>query len=239
MSELQKPTSVKFSPDAVKKLAAKEKATPGWYRWIITDAETKVAGTGSLMIVAVCAPLTDPDDPNTIFKKIRVRNNIILPQENPDVDGHKAPNTMGLCHSFLMSLYPDDIQDYPRFSDGALRFNGEEIEKAEEEKYREEVTQQTATKLEALWEDPSPLVDEVFYAEAFDNGDFTNIRQIRQELPDGQKLVPPGQFLTTSAEGEAKSSGMTPKAKNGTNGTNGHAKATVAKPGAKPVSKRK
>lgn len=235
MSELQKPTSVSFTPDAVKKLAAKEKATQGWYRWLITDAETKVAGTGSLMIVATCNPLVDPEDPNSIFKKIRVRNNIILPQENPDVADHKAPNTIGLCHGFLMSLYPDEIQDYPRFSDGALRFNGEEIEKAEEEQYREEVTKQVTDKLEALWLDPSPLVDEVFYAEAFDNGDFTNIRSIRQELPDGVKLVPKGQFLATAGAEAPASGGMTPKSRNG---TNGHAKP-VAKPAQKTAAKRR
>lgn len=234
MSELQKPTSIKFSPESVKKLSLKESGTPGWYRWIVTNAETQVAGTGSYMIVTNLSPLEDVDDPNSVFKKLRVRNNIILPEENPEVDGHKAPNTIGLCHGFLMALYPDEIDDYPRFSDGALRFKGEEIEKAEEENYREEVTKQVTDKLEQLWLDPTPLVDEVFYAELFQNGDFSNIKSIRPELPDGAKLVARGQFMNTSATVPAKTGGSWgPKANGKSNGTNGH-KAT-----AKPVAKKK
>lgn len=217
MPELQKPTSVKFSQDAVKQLAAKDQTQGGWYRWIVTEAETKLAGTGSYMIVTKQSPLEDPDDPNSLFKRVTVRNNIILPMANPDVDGHEAPNTVGICHSFLMAIYPDEINDYPRWKDNALRYQGKEIEKVEEEQYREEVTAQVIAKLEELWSDPSPLVDEVFYAEAFQNGDFTNLKATRQELPDGVKLVPAGQFITKTG-GAAKASGKTNGAAKHTNG---------------------
>lgn len=215
MSEMQKPTSVTFAPDAVKTLAAKDQTTPGLYRFIVTDAETKLAGTGSFMIVTKQSPLEDPEDPNSIFKRVVIRNNIILPMANPDVADHEAPNTIGICHSFLHALYPDEINDYPRWKDNCLQYNGEEIEKAEEEQYREEVTAQTLAKLEELWKDPSPLIDECFYAEAFQNGDFTNLKKISADLPDGAKLVARGEYITKSGSPAKVSNGMKPGGKNG------------------------
>lgn len=211
--QVEKPTDVNFTPEDIAKHSARPALTDGWYQWLCTDAQTTVAKSGHLMIDTRNAPLAEVDDPSSKVQKFAVRDNIILPFDNPNVEGHKAPNTAGLCHAKLLALFGEDvIPDYPRVVDGVLQYKGEEIEKAEEGEIRQEVTKLVFEKLQELWADPSTLVDQAFYGKKVQNGDYSNISTPRSALPDGMQLVPRDEW-EKAPEVKAKTNGHA--AKNG------------------------
>lgn len=216
-TQVEKPTDISFTSDDIAKHSTRPSLTDGWYQWICTQAETTVAKSGHLMIDTRNAPLAEADDPSSKVAKFAVRDNIILPFDNPNMADHKAPNTAGLCHAKLMAIFgEDEIPDYPRVVDGVLTYKGEEIQKVDEQAYREEVTALVFHKLQELWQDPTPLVDQAFFAKKIQNGEFSNLTTPRAVLPDGVELVARSSWeaVTTPAS----------KATASKNGTNGHGK---------------
>jgi len=188
------PTLLPFSNDDVKRNAAVDRLAEGWYRFVIDRAQTSVAESGTFQIVTNNAPLEDPEDGDSRVGP-SIRNSLTIPLANPEVEGHKAPNTLGICQSFFCAL----SKEHPRFprkdkESGLLLFRGEEIEREEVAEKREEVVGLVHETLSNLWQDPEQLVDEAFFGEVIHNGDYANIKKVVAELPEGAELVPPGQF---------------------------------------------
>lgn len=210
--QTEKPTDINFTPEDIAKHSTRPALVDGWYQWLCTDAQTTVAKSGHLMIDTRNAPLADLNDSTSKVQKFAVRDNIILPFDNPNFEGHKAPNTAGLCHAKLLAIFGEDvIPDYPRVIEGVLTFKGEEIEKAEEGEARQEVTTLVFEKLQELWADPSSLIDQAFFGRKIQNGDYSNIEKPRSVLPDGVELLPRDQW---EAVAEVKAKVKAP-AKNG------------------------
>lgn len=201
------PTSLSYTASDIRDASLRDELAYGWYRFKIGGAEAKEAeSSGSLMVVLKCYPLKDPDDADSTTTPF-VRHNLIMPTVNPNRDGHKKPNTVGMNHGFLRALHPDSMPDYPRREDGVFMYKGEEIDPDATEEARMEVTTQLFSELDSLYRDPTLLIDEVFYAELYQNGDFLNLKNIRAELPDDATLVPPDKMKVKRGKEEK---GMAP-----------------------------
>lgn len=187
-------SDIKLTAEDIAKKAARLSLNLGWYQFLVTQAESKIAKSGSLMIELRCAPLKEVNDQNSKVMNLSLRNNIVLPVSNPDLPEHLAPNTTGIVVSALVAMEIKGIVDYPRTIDGQLMYKGEVIEKAEQDDARVEVTQLALDKILALYDDPSELVDCAFYAQVIEKDGYTNIGSMRAELPDGVELVPAEQF---------------------------------------------
>ena len=207
-----------FDPKDIAAAASKQSLSLGWFRFLTTDAKLQIAKSGHYMIVTRNEPLTDPDDPDSAVSRLSVRNNLVMPFDNPDVEDQKAPNTTGLMGQALRA-YGYDLPQYPRVIDGVLTYNGEEIEKAEEDACRQEAVQAIWDACLALMQDPEQLVDQAFYAKTVQNGDFLNITSPCAELPEGEMLVLPEDFQSgndavVAVRGKAKAKPVATK-KNG------------------------
>jgi len=206
-------SDIKLTPENIAQMSQRQSLALGWYQFLVTEANAKVAKSGSLMIELRCAPLAETDDPNSKVAKLSLRNNIVLPVANPEVADHTPPNTIGIVVSALKALGVEGIEDYPRQIDGQLTFKGEAIEKAEEDEARQEVTELAVTKVLELYDNPSELVDCAFYGQVIEKDGFTNIAGMRSELPDGESLVPADEFVKKAVVAvKVKSNGKAPVA---------------------------
>lgn len=224
------PSSLSYTESDIRDASLRDELAFGWYRFKIGSAETKEAeSSGSLMIVLKCYPLKDPDDADSATTPF-VRHNLIMPTVNPNRDGHKKPNTVGMNHSFLRALSPEGVPDYPRRVDGVFMFQDAEIEPGEQEEARMQVTTSVFERLDSLYQEPQQLIDEVFYAELYQNGDFLNLKNIRHDLPDDASLVPAGEMKVKRGR-EEKAAAMASTSSNGsshgTNGSNGAKNGTA------------
>lgn len=188
------PTNISYTDDEIAKASSRPTLNPGWYRFLIRNAENTVSeNKGHIMTNITLAPLTDPDDAAT-FSSPTIRHNIVWPFKNPEYDGHKAPNTTGICHNFLRAVLPDEIHDYPRKVDRVLTYKGEAIPSDEEASCRMEVTRSVFEYGKKVLGDPEVLNDNVVYAEVYQNGEYLNARNFRAELPEEAVLVSPEDF---------------------------------------------
>jgi hypothetical protein len=196
--EVQLPTSLSYTEDDVANAATRPQLAEGWYRFVITNAKrTESRENGHLMINQTLTPLSDPDDADSKASP-NIFNNLCFPHKNKNRADHKPPNTAGICHGFLMAIY-DDMPDYPRMVDGTLTYNGEAIDREDENACRQEVTKEVFERLNALWEDPDALLDEAVYGQVHINGQYVNVKNIRAELPEDAELVPASEMTQRKA----------------------------------------
>lgn len=188
------PSELKINPRDVKRLSKRRTLKPGWYAFLTGGSKRDASPKkGTLAIQQILFPLKDPKDPKSKSTPT-IRNGIWMPFPNPEVEGHKAPNTVGLCHSIFLAFEPDSLPSYPSKIDGVLTYQGEEIEPSEEEAAREEVTEATMQKCLELWENPSLVDNMIIFGEVFDNNGFANVRNISAELPEDAELLPVEQW---------------------------------------------
>lgn len=184
-------SKVSYDKDLVLRAAAKRKLPLGWYRFLITEAKSVVSEkTNHLMTQIICAPLKDPDDANSKTSPT-VRNNIVWPFANPEVEGHEPPNTGAMLPRTLQAILgPDVIPDMPvRGKDKVLRYRGEEIENSKEDEKRQEVITLTLDKGVEIHDAPETLLNETFYGKVKHDGDFAVIERMAFTLPDNAELV--------------------------------------------------
>ena len=107
------PESLNLDYDSIAKGAMGKTMREGAYcKFLITREERKASARGHLMVACTMSPLTDPDD-NGSAAPVSVRSSLCLPVANPDVPGHKAPNTGGLCREFISAFLVDTVGTPP------------------------------------------------------------------------------------------------------------------------------
>lgn len=207
------PTSVSFSKGDIVKASQRRVLREGWYPFTGKSVKKDSTKNGHLTIKLNCAPLTDPEDIESATTPTCAYS-MYLPFVNEEEEGHKAPNTAGICGSALQAIYgEEEYPSPPRRVDGSLVFKGEEIDRTEEQDAKEEVNDLVFTKLAELWEDPEELTaDYIFFGKVEHDatGEWANIRTLRETLPDDAELVEPGSFIDDSAV-KAKPNGKTKK----------------------------
>lgn len=205
MNEVRVPDEVDFNNSEIAAANKRRTFAPTGekrrVRFVVSAADRQVAKEkGTMMIVLTCSPLKDPDNADSKGSPT-IRHSLILPKANKDFDGHRAPNTAGLCHSYYRAVMEDDMPDYPRFDRDAnsYTYNGEEIERDENEVYRLEVTGAVTAQLAKDWGTPGNRIDDCFYAEVVDNKGFANLRNLTSDLPEDCELVPENEWVAGSA----------------------------------------
>ncbi len=230
------PDEVDFNNDQIKAIGARRSLAPTGekrrIRFVVTGTAKTVFDTGSMAILLTCSPLKDPKvaDSRT---SLTVRHSLILPLPNPNVEGHEAPNTGGMCHAYYYAvLGAEKMPDYPRKIDGELVYKGERIEKDAEEACKAEVNALVAAQLKADWKNGgADRMDDAFYAEVFNNNKgFTNLRHLSEDMPKGCSYVPASEFVAagTSDGAEKKSAGANGKEK-AANGAKGNASGSAGR----------
>lgn len=215
-------SSISITEQDTKNANKRKSYRPGWYQWLCRDGKSQVSEKkGSLMVVAKVAALHERDNADSA-DKTTIYNYIVLPLRNPDVKGHQAPNTAGMCGSTFRAMgltehneagedLSTPLPDYPRRDPdtGAFMFRGQRIDKTEQTTANTEVTKAVQYTSRALFGDPSKIVNLAFFAELFyeAGSDFPSLRRISENLPDDVALVPSEEFFTEDAEEDESVSG--------------------------------
>lgn len=233
MTDVAVPTSLSFTEQDIMDSAKWDVLAQGFYCFKIVDTSTKVTvkgkNPGSLMMTWRLRALRDPNDLDSVAGP-PMFHNLIVPKQNPDVPQHTKPKTFGLVAQALRAIFPDEIPSMPyRNEDGDLEYNGDLIEKDDEQACRNEVAQIVLQKLEEIWTDGSLCVDRIFYAEAYDNDGYMNLRHIDYELSPNPQTGEMPELMDPEKTVKAE-------AKKGDNGATGRAKPALKK-GKKKTSK--
>lgn len=204
------PTEISYNDDDIARMGRRAALPPGWHQFVVIDAQRDISKNNHLMLVLEVAALKDPTDASTKIKPT-MRHRITLPLTNHSVPGHKAPNTKGFAHAFLMAIAFEGVLARPeRDQEDNLVFNGEIIDgEAAKEAYRS-VDVSVADALITLWKSPELLVDEAFYGEVEENGDYSNIGAVAAELPQDASLVDMSDGETFVPEAAEKPATETP-----------------------------
>jgi hypothetical protein len=184
MTEYLKPdmNDISYGEDKIRKAAKKPQVPFGVHRFIVLEASSGVAQNGKiagcLQLKLRVAALQNVKDPESGIRP-HMFENVTLPLDNPSVDGHCAPEwTSGIASQALHALYDEaELPRMPTRVDGQLIYNGEEIERDQEDEYREDCMSKLFEKCKELFGDPSDLRDRTFIGEVGldKTGQFVNI----------------------------------------------------------------
>ena len=237
-ADVTKPTSLPFTDKDVAEAATKRILTPGFYRFIVRKAISKVVDKprwpgdvpGSYVLTTTCAPLKDPDDAATALVNPNVWHDLELPIKNPDFDEHVKPDTMWKVGSFLATCFDNDIAAEPkRNEEGEWEYNGKVVAGDKLKAAQKEYAQSIFDKMNEVWADPDLLKDCVFYAEVtYSKKGYPKLRMIASELPEEAVLVDAKNFVALAADLDSAAEGD-----KGNGKSDGHSAA------AKPVLKGK
>lgn len=136
-------------------------------RFQVQSVEKGVNGTGSLYLKLGLKPLNDsnkPVSPGTTMK-------LIMPWANPTAVGSKyetvGPNTLSQWHSFLNAINAKQFPHFPRgMGNMWVTDSGEELRSfADNQAYRETITQAVGAYARRCWNESDTLLKEVFIAQ--------------------------------------------------------------------------
>ena len=206
--------------------------------FLVTDAQTKVADKGSYMIVCTLAPLKDPDDASSKGSPT-TRNNLILPKQNKNHEGHVRPNTLKMCNDFLSAAEPEKVPSYPRRqSDGSYVYRGEEIAKDEYDVSAHDAGKATGDFLSSLWDEPSQLIGVMVWAQPYENKGYVNLKNFSAELPDDCEMVDPSSWSSEPEDEDEESEEAETETEEEVEEEKPAAKKGTSKPAAAPASKK-
>ena len=190
-----------FTDQDVREAAAREQIVLGWYYFLCAQAIRKVASTGSCMISLGLKPCERAGD-GTSAVRPNLYANLVLPMVNPDVAGHKKPNTGFMLKQILPAFFGDELPQPVK--DGAIwTYEGKEVSGKKLDAARVKAMTAVYDKALSLWEDN---VEEIVgcgcYAEVKENADkedptkvYRNAENFCIELPAGAQLVEVGHFV--------------------------------------------
>ena len=253
------PTQISYTDSDINTAASRRVLRPGGYAFVVTSVDRAETKKGHMMLKCTVAPLKDPSNGDSTASPT-ARHNLFVPIKNPTVEDHEAPNTLGLCHSFLRAIEWDGesgtIPPYPRF-DGAAKtwsLDGEDIDEKEAKTARHDAAAATIAAMVDIWNGPDTLKRYAFKAESFINGSFVNLRNFAssgEDLVDRDgneiPLVEPTRFAMvlgedgdeSEASGEDLEEAPAPVRPNGRANSKGKpaAKMTKASPKSRPGRK--
>jgi hypothetical protein len=195
------PEDFDFTPEDVAKMSVRAKLQKGFYRLLIQDVQKATSRSGSLQMILTLIPLKDADDGESGVHKLSIRHYLTYPIRNPEIEGHVAPNTGGICRDFLRAVVGDLIPTYPRRDPESkeLMYQGEPIDSEEEEYFKQEADNALLAQLRHFWKAPQELVGMALYADVVEDGDYMKVKKAFLTLPDDKELTPADEFTTQQA----------------------------------------
>jgi hypothetical protein len=202
MQDLQNqelPTEISFTTTDVERMSTRKQIKLGWAQFVVVTAEKLLSKTGDYMFALTCKPL----DSEKVPANITIRNNVILPFANPSVEGHVPKDTGGLNHQYLVSVAPEKFERFPRWDknlNGYVRAStGEVIDKQAATTLRREINKAVATEMQRRWKDSDLFVNDMFYAQVVQNGQYRNMNNITSEPPP-EADVRTADFIASSTD---------------------------------------
>lgn len=155
----------------------------------VTGVSKKIAKSGSYMLEEVCAPMDDEGN----VRYPTTRNFILLPLTNKTVEKHTPPG-IGMSHSYLLATNAKGIEPLARWSSdqrGYVTASGDVIrDKQAANAFNEEMKDKVFARMVELWNNPSQLEGDTFFAQVTVNSDgYRNLTKITGELPGGATLI--------------------------------------------------
>jgi hypothetical protein len=247
MADVETPTTFGFTEqDAIDNTKDEHLPLEQWYRFRVEDNRFKVTTTGdnpgTYTFSLRCSALADPNDVQGDVFGPSAWLNVAVPKVNPDVPGHKKPKSYQtyLSACAMRALFPDELPDPPYREGGALIYNGDEIDNADEKACKAEAMRMVQDKLEEMLGDTSIAVDRAFYGFFVEKPDkrdpdrkYHNITEVCYELQPDKRT---GEIPVCSTVADTEYSAKTAAPKGG-NGATGRAKAAKGK-GRKKASRR-
>ena len=182
----------RYTADQIKKTLANRnrKLALGNYRLrligaVQNDPSEPKYNMSHKLVFALCK--VDGEMTNT-----KVSNYVTWPFVNPEVDGHKVPNTDGLVIPVVQAFFPEECPLYParNFETKQLEYQGEAISPEDEEACATEAATMAWDKMDTLLDSPESwpvnvddgsrdIYAQVYYQKDKDTGEISNWASIR------------------------------------------------------------
>jgi hypothetical protein len=192
-----------YEDDAFQSAVAKEdKLADGWFMTVAKDNEFKLNKAGTNMqFVTTVQVLSDPSNEGSIVKGVTLRSWTPMPRkpENSTAEELKKQKFAFMkLVQFMHAYFPNDVPDYPRYADGKLSWNGQEIEPSEKEACIRQSHKLALEAAQKLAQNPKLIVGGYASVEVKDdpNSSFgPGIRRYAAELPNGESYVDPNHVM--------------------------------------------
>ncbi len=202
----------KFNKADMPRFTAERRHAEGVFARIITDAEPHESENNDHVMGRITSKaLADPDDPSSVVPYTDLLNWVILPLDNPDVDGHTAPDYAArMWAEYCSAVFSDECTAPPRRIEfdpdkqkmtGPLYFDGEPIEDEDRKTCEAAAILSCGEKAEEVAEDWSILVGRGYFCAVRGEIDGNGVRMCqkayRAELPDHWTLAK--EYVVTEA----------------------------------------
>lgn len=200
-------TQILYSNADLERALTRKVLREGWYKAVVTNASEKQASSAKgTLFTELTLNLMDAQGSPT---KFTVKHRLWMPFANPEVAGHTAPNTIGICASYLQATSPKAYPQLP-YKDGMgpdgrpQYFDPATGEHSSSEIYsrrQRELYANTLAEMNKRLFDPQRYFgDEAYILVNLvqGNGDskFPNIKKFSAELPANAELITEN-FLVT------------------------------------------
>jgi hypothetical protein len=190
------PEEIGYDSSDVKRAATRPSlrttASNEWMQFVVKGPATKsVSQKHNYTLAMECAPLDATGSP----RFPTVKNRLTIPVANKEVEGHKAPNTAGICRGYLEAVGAKGILATARWNSDAggwVKPDGTVIprdQKGTADKYNEDAAESVIQAMLARWKDPSMFERDTFYAQVKRDGQNINLVNITGTLPGDAVLI--------------------------------------------------
>lgn len=176
------PLDIDYNQGDIDKALTRPQLNSGWYRGRVVDLQRSVSKNNHLMLKAKIAPIDGEGETGSPS----VTNFVTLPLVNPNVEGHQAPNTFGIVHSYLLAT--DTQGEFKRFprsigNDEFETADGDVVSRGVALELKQEATKATFEGMKRLWADPALGVGAELYMKVGIKGDFNSVDAVAAEPP--------------------------------------------------------
>lgn len=192
--------TIPFNKARSQEFASQPTLARGKHALVITDVNThtpKKEGNDNLMFRAAMRKIEDPSDGETIVGPT-ISAYITLPLDNPDVDGHEAPQWSGKMFASFAAAVNEEIPELPKYDRDSKEtyFQGEVIAKGKDlDAARLLCINESGDYASDLWGEEGDgldvLIGSIVYGEVTYEGDsdFPSLDDLHQDCPEDWELT--------------------------------------------------
>jgi hypothetical protein len=194
VSNNQVPDDISYDASDVKRASARPNlrltGTNERYKFVVSAPAKKSVNekSGNFTLQLELRPLDSENTPKTPS----IRFQLFPPMPNKERENHKAPNTMGLCRSYLEAVGAEGVKKTPKWNSDAqgwVREDGSVIPQSQKAAADAEIEAANMTVFEAMrarWKDPSLFERDCFFGSVIldkKTQKYRNVDRISGELP--------------------------------------------------------
>ena len=202
----------RYSHDQIKKMAARDEASPGWYYALCTKLERHEKEGEPIKFNVQFSPLLDPNDISSKHPRLSLFDSMTLGESDTSGDVEGFWVTMAADRALaLFDGVTGELPDVPRFDKASKKWilDGEALGSQEAQDKLADVREiGLNAAIDAYEDDSDEAVNAIVGQKAVyvrvertegkkQNAGrfFSNIKEMRKELPEGASLVEPENFI--------------------------------------------